>query len=463
MRLILALCCTSTFLVQMDNTIVNVALPDIQTQLDASLSALQWVVASYLLTLAAFLIFSGSLGDRFGRRRIFLTGLTVFGLGSLLSGMAQSQDWLIAFRVLQALGASMLNPSGMSLIGNIFKEPLARAKAFAVWGFVVGIGMACGPLFGGPLVQIFGWRSVFLINVPIVIVTVILVRQFVPESKAEEPRAFDPIGQILMLAFLFSLVFTIIEFSSGNTSTEILVVTILMAVCSVSGLVFYESRRREPLIDLRFFKSIPFSFASLIAVANYSSIGGFLFLNTFFLQSVLGYSPLKAGLFTVPMAVMTAVGAQVSGRLTATSGVLRPLFLSGFALVIAALLTIYLASNYSLYLLFISYVLFGFAFGAANTPVNIIAMAGMPRSRAGVAGAIASTSRQVGQMLGVALTGALLVRSLHEDIVHEYARASLPSWLVLVISGFLIVSLGVLATTKTAQRSVAAVTALISE
>src|ERR1700760_4334442 len=208
---ILAICCMSLLIVSMDNTIVNIALPSLRTELHASVSGLQWTIDAYTLVLASLLVLSGSTADRVGRRRTFQTGLVLFTLGSLLCSVAPSLGWLIAFRALQAIGGSMLNPVAMSIITNTFTEPRERARAIGVWGAVVGFSMALGPLVGGVLVDSLGWRSIFWINVPVGIAAVVLAARFVPESRAEHPRKIDPIGQVLVLVTLASVTFGIIE------------------------------------------------------------------------------------------------------------------------------------------------------------------------------------------------------------------------------------------------------------
>ena len=210
-NLILGICCMSLLIVGMDVTIVNVALPAIQQDLHATLSGLQWILDAYTLVVATLLMLSGSLSDRFGRRRVFQIGLVLFTAGSLLCSMAQSIGQLIGFRALQGLGASMLNPVALSIIANAFPEPKARAHAVGVWGAVAGVSLAIGPLIGGALTQAVGWRSIFWINLPIGLTAVALAARFVPESKAPRARAFDPVGQLLVFAGLASLTSAVIE------------------------------------------------------------------------------------------------------------------------------------------------------------------------------------------------------------------------------------------------------------
>jgi EmrB/QacA subfamily drug resistance transporter len=210
-NLILAICCMSLLIVGMDVTIVNVALPAIQADLHARLAGLQWILDAYTLVVASFLMLAGSVSDRFGRRRVFQVGLGVFTLGSLLCSQARTIEQLIWFRALQGFGASMLNPVALSLIANAFPDPKARARAVGIWGAVAGLSLGIGPVIGGALTQTIGWRSIFWINVPIGILAGLLAARFVPESKAARARAFDPVGQALVLIGLTALTWGVIE------------------------------------------------------------------------------------------------------------------------------------------------------------------------------------------------------------------------------------------------------------
>ena len=209
--LILAICCMSLLIVGMDITIVNVALPSIRTDLDASVSGLQWTIDAYTVVLASLLILSGSTADRLGRRRTFQTGLALFTLGSLLCSIAPGLGWLIAFRMVQAVGGSMLNPVAMSIVTNVFTDPRERARAIGVFAGVVGVSLGAGPVLGGILVETIGWRSIFWVNVPIGIAAFVLAAIFIPESKAERARRIDPVGQVLVIVALVSLTYAIIE------------------------------------------------------------------------------------------------------------------------------------------------------------------------------------------------------------------------------------------------------------
>ncbi|MFE3829015.1 MFS transporter [Streptomyces sp. NPDC059092] len=406
--LVLAICCMSLLIVSLDNTVLNVALPSMQRELHASVSGMQWTIDAYTLVLASLLMLSGSTADRIGRRRVFQTGLVLFTLGSALCSLAPNLTSLVAFRMVQAIGGSMLNPVAMSIITNTFTGPRERARAIGVWGAVVGISMAAGPLVGGVLVDTVGWRSIFWVNLPIGLAALLLTWRYVPESRAPKPRRPDPVGQLLVMGVLGALTYAIIEApAKGWTSPLIVSFAAFSALCLV-GLVLYEPRRAEPLIDLRFFHSAPFSGATVIAVCGFAALGGFLFLNTLYLQNVRGLSALHAGLYMLPMAALTFLCAPLSGRLVGSRGPRLSLLAAGTAMTASGLLFAALDAEATTGLMFTGYVLFGLGFGMLNAPITNTAVSGMPRAQAGVAAAVASTSRQIGQTLGVAVIGAVL-------------------------------------------------------
>src|SRR5436305_25860 len=335
--LVLGICCMSLLIVGLDTTIVNVALPAIRSELHASISGLQWVIDAYTLVLASLLMLAGSTADRIGRKRVFQAGLVVFSLGSLLCGLAPSLELLIAARVLQAIGGSMLNPVAMSIIRNVFDDPRERAQAIGAWGAVFGLSMALGPVVGGALVDSPGWRSVFFVNVPIGALAFVLTTLYVPRSRAARPRRLDPVGQVLVICALASLTYAIIDAPrSGWTSGGTLGLFAFSLLC-FAALVRYELRRREPLVEMRFFRSVPFSGASTIAVCAFAAIGGFMFLNTLYLQDVRHLSPFHAGLYMLPMAGMLLVFAPISGRLVSRRGARPSLVLGGLTLTAASL------------------------------------------------------------------------------------------------------------------------------
>jgi EmrB/QacA subfamily drug resistance transporter len=448
---ILLICSMSLLIVGLDVTIVNVALPSIGRDFHAPLSGLQWTVDAYTLVLASLLMLSGSTADRLGRRRTFVIGLLTFAAGSLLCSLAPNLTLLIVFRMVQAVGGSMLNPVAMSIITNTFTIPRERAQAIGVWAAVVGVAMALGPVLGGVLVTSVGWRSIFWINIPVGLTAVILARRYIPESKAPVARRVDVPGQVLVITLLASLTYGIIEAPSRGWSSPLIMGAFVMTAVSLVALLILEHRASEPLIDLRFFRSVPFSAAAIIAVAAFAALGGFLFLNTLYLQDVRGLSPLQAGLDTLPLAAMTMLLPPVSGRIVGRRGGRIPLVIAGAALAASCLMLVGLSATTPFSWLFTAYVVFGIGFGFVNAPITNTAVSGMPRAQAGVAAAIASTSRQIGSTLGVAVVGSLVSASLQNENHLDFALASRAGWWVLAGCGAVLLLLGLVATTSWAR------------
>jgi len=450
---ILAICCSSLLIVSMDNTIVNVALPSIQRDLHSSLAGLQWTVDAYTVVIASLLLLAGSTADRFGRRRTFQAGLLMFVLGSLLCSVAPTLGWLIAARMLQAVGGSMLNPVAMSIITNVFTEPRERATAIGVWGAVVGVSLALGPIVGGLLTETVGWRAIFWINVPIGLTAAVLAAIFVPESRAPRARRFDPVGQCLVILALSSLTYAIIDAPSASWLSTQTVGLLAVSACSILALALYELRRTDPLIELRFFRSPPFTGATVIAVCAFAGFSGFLFLNTLYLQEVRGYSALAAGACTLPMAAMAMAFSPLSGRALGRRGPRLPLFVAGGCMTAAALMLTGLSAGTPLWLLLLSYAVFGIGFGSVNPPITFTAVSGMPDNQAGVAAAVASTSRQIGQALGVALTGSILGTVVASHASLELSSASHAAWWLIAGCGLSVFVIGAVSTGAWAQRA----------
>ncbi|MFF1557233.1 MFS transporter [Streptomyces sp. NPDC058279] len=442
--LVLAICCMSLLIVSLDTTVLNVALPSMRREFDASVAGMQWTIDAYTLVLASLLMLAGSTGDRIGRRRVFSTGLIVFTAGSMLCSLAPSLEWLIGFRMIQAVGGSMLNPVAMSIITNTFTEPKERARAIGVWGGVVGISMAAGPLIGGLLVDSVGWRSIFWVNLPVGLLALVLTLRFIPESRAEHPRRPDPVGQLLVVALLGSVTYGIIEAPSAGWISPTVIGCATLAVAALVALLVYEPRRAEPLIDPRFFRSAPFSGATVIAVSAFAALSGFLFLNTLYLQEVRGLDALQAGLYMLPMAALAFLCAPLSGRLVGAVGPRVPLMIAGVAMAASGLLFAGFSAEASDPLMFAGYVLFGLGFGMVNAPITNTAVSGMPRAQAGVAAAVASTSRQTGGTLGVAVIGAVLAAGLSQG--GGFVTAALPAWWIITLCGVLVLAVGVATT-----------------
>jgi EmrB/QacA subfamily drug resistance transporter len=468
-HLVLAICCTALLLIGMDTTIVNVALPAIGADFQAPVSGLQWTVDAYLLVIAGFLMLSGSAGDRLGRRRVFLAGLAAFTAGSLACSLAPGLGWLIAFRALQAVGGSMLSPVAMAIVTNVFTEPGERARAIGIWGSVFGLSLALGPVAGGALVDSAGWRSVFWVNIPIGIAAIVLTALYVPESRAGTFRRPDPLGQALVMVALGTLTYAIIEGPGHGWGSPLIIACLAAAAASLAAFGWHEGRRDQPLVDLRFFRSLPFSGAALTAVAAMAAFAGFLFLITLYLQDARGYRPLEAGLFLVPMALAMACCAPLAGRMIARRGARPPLLIAGVGLTAGGVALTFIGASTPAWYLLAATVVLGVGMGWVNAPITNSAVAGMPRSQAGVAAGIASTSRQVGSSLGVAVTGSVLAAGLRGAMppaaagpAGGLAHAAVPAWWIIVGLGAVCLLLSLATTGRRGRASAERAAALIS-
>lgn len=445
-------CCLSLLIVSMDATIVNVAIPNIRADLHATGSQLQWVIDIYTLVLASLLLLSGATADRFGRRGTFQIGLTVFATASLLCSLAPNIETLIAARFLQAIGGSMMNPVAMSIITQVFTGRVERARAIGIWGGVVGISMAAGPIVGGALIEWMNWRAVFWINLPICALAILLTVIFVPASKSATMRDLDPVGQALGMAFLFGLVFVLIEgpgLGWGDVRTVAVAVAAVVAFVSFLG---FEARRRDPFIDLRFFRSIPFASATMIAVCAFASWGAFLFMMSLYLQDERGFSAFHTGLIYLPIAVGALVFSPLSGRMVGRFGARPSLLIAGTLITAATVMLAQLSSTTPVWELLVIFAVFGIGFSMVNAPVTNAAVSGMPTDRAGAASAIASTSRQVGVSIGVALCGSVAGGAL-VAMGPDFATATRPLWLICAVLGVAIIVLGWYSTSSRALRS----------
>jgi EmrB/QacA subfamily drug resistance transporter len=414
---------------------------------------------------ASLLMLTGSTADRIGRKRLFLVGLAGFSLGSLLCSLAPNTGSLIALRMLQGLGGSMLTPVSLSIVRNTFHDPRERAQALGIWSGIFGVAAACGPVVGGVLVSSVGWRSVFWVNVPIGIAMIAATIRYLPESRAPRPRRVDLAGQLLMIVFLGSLTYAVIQGPvSGWTATPIVT---LFAVAAVSLAVFVavERRRPEPLLELRFFRSHPFTGASLIAVLAFIVLGGFLFVITLYLQQVRGDSPLRAGLSLLPATIVMAAAAPVAGQISGHRGPRIPLVVSGLLIAAGMAVLLDLGPGTSFARLTIGLVVCGAGLGLVNPPITNAGVSGMPPAQAGVASAVISASRQFGSVLGVAVMGDLVATGVSAGLAkgqsHAVAlsAASHAAWAVAIGCGLAIALLGYLSTTGRAHASAAAVAA----
>jgi EmrB/QacA subfamily drug resistance transporter len=419
--LVLAIASMSLLIVNIDATALSVALPAIQRGFSASLASLQWVTDAYVLVISVLMLAAGSAGDRVGRRRVFRFGLVIFLLGSLACSLSANVDELIVFRMLQAVGGSMLNPNALSIITNTFSDRQERARALGWWSATYGIALALGPILGGALVDSLGWRWVFWINLPVGLAALVLTSLFIPDSRAPHARRIDPAGQVLVVASLGSLTYAIIEGpSAGWTSGEILG---LLGAAALSLVIFVLVERRvgEPLVDMRFFKSPPFSAAAVAATLTFLIMGGFLFVNSLYLQDVRGASALMTGVALLPATVFIGALSPVAGRMVGRYGPRLPLVLGGLGNAAGTAVLAYSDAHSSYALLLVAYSLIGIGMGFVNPPITTTALSGMPASQAGVAGGIAASTRQVGTVLGIALLGSLLADGLASRLRQQLA------------------------------------------
>jgi MFS transporter, DHA2 family, multidrug resistance protein len=405
--IVLGVMCLSLLLIVMDNTIVNVALPTLQRDLDASTTQLQWVVDAYILVFAGLLLTMGSLGDRFGRRGALAIGLAIMGTGSILSAFANDADQLIATRALMGAGGAMIMPATLSIITNVFTDRRERAQAIAIWSATAGAAVAIGPVTGGWLLEHFWWGSVFLVNVPVVVVALVLGQLFVPTSRDPAAPPIDVPGALLSIAGLVVLVWAIIEGPGGWTDPEILGAFALSAVL-LGTFILWERRTRFPMLDVSFFRNPRFSAASGAITLTFFAMFGSLFLLTQFLQSILGYTPLEAGIRLLPMAavmiVISPLSAKVVERVGSKIVVASGLSTAAIGLIMASRLTA--GASYPEVLA--SLVVLAAGMALVMPPATESIMGSLPPAKAGVGSAVNDTTRQVGGALGVAVLGSVM-------------------------------------------------------
>jgi MFS transporter, DHA2 family, multidrug resistance protein len=405
---ILAVLVVSLVVVVVDNTVLNVALKTIQVELDASQSDLAWAVNAYTLVFAGLLFTWGIAADRFGRKRILVIGLLLFGGSSLLSAYAGSPGQLIGARGLMGIGAAAVLPATLAIITNVF-DAKERGRAIGVWASSVGIAVVIGPVFGGFLLDHFWWGSVFLINVPIVLVGAVLITWLVPESRNPNPGRVDAVGVLLSMAGLLLLVYAIIEGGELASIAEPRVyLTMIAGLALLAFFVWYELRSDHPALDVRLFRVRQFSASVATIGLIFFAMLGVLFFMVFYLQYVRGFSPLQAGLWFLPFAVAQMIGAPLSATFVKRFGI-RAVTTTGLVLVTMALLGYQLFDiNTPMWFLALVFLMQGFGMANIMPPVTTAIMDSLPRERAGVGSAVNNTFRQVGGALGVAVLGSVL-------------------------------------------------------
>ena len=401
--------------VMLDNTILNVALPTISRQLGATGSQLQWMVDAYIVVFAGLLLTSGTIGDRIGRRKMLLSGLSVIAIASTATAFVSSAEQLIAMRALMGLGGALLMPATLSIIANLFDDT-ERPKAIATWAAVAGMGMVLGPIVGGALLEAFSWNAVFLFNVPVALVGIVGIGHLVPESRDAHPDKLDPVGSILSIVGLATLVFGIIEApGAGWGSTETLI-RIGAGVVVLVAFIGWELYTKTPMFDLRLFAKPAFGAASLAETVAHFALIGATFGLTQYLQFVWGRKPIEAGLAMLPIAVGIMVGSVVSSRLLSRIG---PKFLlsGGMAALSVSLWLISRLAVDTPYPVFAAMlVVMSLGMGLAMTPATESIMGAVSKAKAGVGSATNDTTRELGSALGVAVLGSVL-SSGYRDVV----------------------------------------------
>ncbi len=408
---ILAALCTSLVVIAIDNTVLNVALPTIQNDLNASNTDLLWIVDGYILVFAAMLLTMGTLGDRFGRNRLLVGGLVVFGTFSLLSGFTQTPGQLIATRVIQGLGGAAIMPATLSILMNVFDDEVERERAIGIWAAVTGAGVALGPVVGGGLIAVFNtWKPVFWINVPIVLVALILGAFLIPPSKDPNAPKLDVVGGLLSTAGLFGVVFGIIQSSTASAgwTDPIVLGPLLGGFVTLVVFTFWERHSDHPMLEVRLFKNMRFTAASVAIGLIFFSLMGGMYVFTQYLQYVQDFSPLEAGLRTLPLSLAIVIFALVSARVDMRIGSKLTVAVGLAAMVVGFMMNSFFEVDTAYWYVAISIGLIGTAIGMAMTPATNSIMGALPPEKAGVGSATNDATRQVGGTLGVAVLGAIL-------------------------------------------------------
>lgn len=409
----------SLVLIGLDNTILNVALPTLVREIDATNAQLQWIVDSYVLVFAGLLLTAGSLGDRFGRKGALNFGLIVFLVAALYASTTDNAEQLIFARALMGIGGAFIMPSTLSILTNMF-PPEERGRAIGIWAGVAGVGIPLGPLVGGWLLEHFAWGSIFLINVPIVLTALALGQWLLPTSRDPQAPRIDVGGAVLSMAALAVLIYGLIEAPVKGWGSAETLVALALGVVLLAVFAWWETRVREPMLDLRFFRNPRFSAANAAITLIFFALFGAMFSLTQYLQFVLGYGALEAGLRMAPMALGMVIGAPLGARVAERVGA-KVVVAGGLTLVVLALLLmtrLETDSGYLVFLLPLSVLAAGMGFTMA--PATEAIMGAIPRSKAGVGSAMNDTTRQVGGALGVATIGSLMSSTYRSGVADAF-------------------------------------------
>ena len=433
--IVLLTMCFALAMAMLDNTVVNVALPTIRNDLGAGFSQLQWIVDAYALAFASLLLTGGILGDRYGRKRLFLAGLVVFTVFSFACGLSTTPTQLIVARALQGVGGALLIPGTLSIITVTF-PPHERAKALGIWAGVSGIALALGPTLGGYMVEHLGWESVFFLNVPIGIIAFFVAMSTVRESRCEEQRELDIVGLILGTSALFFVTYGLIEANALGWSDIKIIASLVLFVVLIVAFLRWELKTPNALMPLRFFKIPAFSAGNTVAFSISLGMFATFFFLTIYMQTIHGYSPFQAGAAFLPLTGMIIVTAPNAGKYASTHGSRGPmtygLCLAGGGLILLGLL---LTPTTSYWLMFPIFLAMGHGMGATMAPMTAAVMNSVGRERAGLGSAMTNTSREVGGVLGIALLGAILVSQIRTSFAPAITKLGLTNEQIQTIAG----------------------------
>jgi EmrB/QacA subfamily drug resistance transporter len=439
----LAVLCVSLLLVSLDSMILNVALPDILRATHASTTQLQWFVDAYVVVFAGLLLVWGSLGDRIGRKWVFMAGLAVFGVGSALSAFSATPDRLIGSRAFMGVGAAAIMPSTLSILTDVFSSDEDRSRAIGIWSGTSGLGVALGPMAGGLLLSHYWWGSVFLVNVPIAVAGLVATAWFIPNSRNPTSKAADPVGSVLSVAGIGLLLWGIIEAPNRGWASTLNLLVLAGAVVLLTAFVIWERRCKHPVLELTFFRSARFSSGIGAMATTMFALMGMLFLLTQYFQFSLGYTALQTGVRVAPVAAVLLVVAPLSSLVVRRVGT-KPVVFTGMGLVaigLELLSHVSVAGTYAdaLPALF----LIGVGAGLAFAPSTDSVMGSLPPEQAGVGAATNGTAIQVGGALGVAVLGSLLNTRYQDHLLPVLAHRAIPPPIVHLITGSLGGALGV--------------------
>jgi EmrB/QacA subfamily drug resistance transporter len=426
-RLTLLVCCLALFMVLVDATIVNVALPTIQRRFTASIAGLQWILDAYTLVYASLLLSGGALGDRHGHKRLLLAGFGIFAAGSALAGAAPNLTVLITARALQATGAAAASPATLSLLTAAYPDPRERARVLGIWSGVGAMSLTAGLLVGGLLVDGPGWRWIFLVNLPVAAVLLPLAARVLPHTSNPRPRRLDLPGQVLGTGVLALGIYAVIEGGTTGWTSPPILASFAAATVLLAAFLAVEARRPQPLLELGLFRHRPFVAANLLVLLAFFATLGFALFHTLYFQQIRGDTALTSALRTLPVTMVSLVIGPPAGRLAARRGAALPVAL-GTLLAGTGLLTLLgldLTTPYAT--IWWRYALFGTGIGLIIAPLTQAAMAGLPPTRAGVAAGTLNTSRQVGAALGIAVLGALLATQFRSALPDHLSRLGLPA------------------------------------